>query len=71
MIILIEDILNGVFLFNQFHSNLVNNTYAASLLKNWLGFEMAGKKDSINMLNPVFQRNLNDEEMAAFDFDFN
>ena len=32
---------------------------------------MTGTKDTINILTPISQRNLNDIEMEAFDFDFN
>jgi hypothetical protein len=35
------------------------------------GFEKTLNKDSCNLLDPIFERNLNDEEFASFDFDFN
>jgi hypothetical protein len=62
--------LNGVFLFNQYHSNEVKNTYVVTLFKSWFGFEMTGRQDSNIMMSPIFQRSLNDEEMATFEFDF-
>ena len=62
--------MNGVFLFNQYHSNEVKNTYVVTLFKSWFGFEMTGRQDSNIMMSPIFQKSLNHEEMATFEFDF-
>ena len=60
-----------MFLFNQVQINSIQNIHVESVLKDWFGFNTNGKKNSINILAPYSQRNLNEEEMDAFDFDFN
>ncbi len=58
-------------MFNQAQTNTIQNSYVASVLNDWFGFEMTSTKETINILTPISQRNLNDIEMEAFDFDFN
>ena len=36
---------------------------ASQILKDWFGFEKTLNNDSCNLLDPIFERNLNDEEL--------
>ena len=55
---------------NQIDSNKISDINLASRLKKWFNLENSKICNETRLLNPLTQRNLLEEELDFFDFDF-